>query len=554
MWARVLLFATLLRGVWTLPFSKLDLYEASIEELQLGLDNGYFTSVDLAYLARIDQVNHVGPKLNAVIETNTHALKQALALDRERKLAGKRSPLHGIPILVKDNIATLAGEGMNTTAGSYALLGSIVRDEATVTAKLRKAGAIILGKTNLSEWSQARGFVPNGWSGRGGQTTNPYYPGSNPCGSSSGSAVATAIGLAAASLGTETDGSIICPSSFNNLVGIKPTVGLTSRAGVIPIAMHQDTVGPIARSVADAAIILTMIAGQDPRDNFTSTAPFSVPDYTQFLDSQAIQGKRFGVPRRVFMNATLTRSHPSVQAEFEKALERIRKLGGLVVDPADLPSADEILHSQEYFTGRVQFKIGLNAYIKDLAYVPTNVSSMTDIIAFNDAHKALEEPEGYEDQSTLIVAEGTMGYNSTYHEALHRNHLLGRDRGIDAALKSHNLDALLLPSDGYTTIPAAIAGYPIVTVPLGFHPEDAKPLPETQTTHETLYPAPGMPFGLSFLSTAYTEHKLIGFAYAYEQYTHTRFGRRAYKEAVPTVQLKDVAMIQDEVNSVIFQS
>ncbi|CAE7128899.1 unnamed protein product, partial [Rhizoctonia solani] len=344
MWIRLLLLVNLLWSVRALPLNNLDLYEASISELQFGLMNGHFTSVDLvrAYLARIDQVNHAGPKLNAVIETNKRALEQAHALDQERKQTGKRSVLHGIPILVKDNIATLASEGMNTTAGSYALLGSIVRGEATVAAKLREAGAIILGKTNLSEWSQARGLTPTGWSGRGGQTTNPYYPGSNPCGSSSGSGVAAAIGLAAASLGTETDGSIICPSSFNNLVGIKPTVGLTSRAGVIPISTHQDTVGPIARSVADAAMILTIIAGQDARDNFTSTSPSPVPNYTQFLDAQAIKGKRFGVPRKVFMNHTLTKTHQSVHVEFERALERIKKLGGIVVDPTDFPSAEEM--------------------------------------------------------------------------------------------------------------------------------------------------------------------------------------------------------------------
>ncbi|KDN42662.1 hypothetical protein RSAG8_06619, partial [Rhizoctonia solani AG-8 WAC10335] len=300
----------------------LDLYEASIAELQLGLESRHFTSVDLvkAYLARIDQVNHAGPELNAIIETNVHALEQAYALDKERRTSGKRSALHGIPILVKDSIGTLASEGMNTTAGSYSLLGSVVRDEATVVAKLRKSGAIILGKTNMCEWAHARGDLPNGWSGRGGQTTNPYYPGSDPCSSSSGSAVAVAVGLAAGALGTETDGSIICPASFNNVVGIKPTVGLTSRAGVIPMSMYQDTVGPITRSVADAATILTVIAGRDERDNFTSTAPASIPGYTQFLDRHAIKGRRFGVPRKVFMNETLMKTHPSVNAEFERAL------------------------------------------------------------------------------------------------------------------------------------------------------------------------------------------------------------------------------------------
>ncbi|QRW22702.1 amidase [Rhizoctonia solani] len=498
MWTRLLFVAAFLYSAGALPLSSLDLYEASIPELEFGLDSGHFTSVDLvkAYLGRIDQVNHVGPKLNAVIETNTYAIEQARVLDIERKMTGKRSILHGIPILLKDNIATLAGEGMNTTAGSHALFGSIVRNEATVAAKLRKAGAIILGKTNLLPLTP-RGNIPIGWSGRGGQTTNPYFPGANPCGSSSGSGVAMAIGLAAGSLGTETDGSITCPSSFNNVVGIKPTVGLTSRAGVIPISIHQDTVGPIARSVTDAAIILTAIAGRDGRDNFTSNAPDPALDYTRFLDPQSLKGKRIGVPRKFFMDTTLDIVHPSIKIEFEKALGRVKELGGVIVDPADLPSAEEILTSREVFTNKIQFKVALNAYIASLDHVPTNVTSVADIIRFNDAHKELEETEGHEDQSGLILSEATLGYNSTYHEALRQNYLIGRDRGIDAALKDNNLDALLLPSDGHTTRPAAMAGYPIVTGELP--PPDTKPLPETQAPYETLYPAPGIPFGLSFL-------------------------------------------------------
>ncbi|KAJ1303838.1 hypothetical protein OPQ81_008259 [Rhizoctonia solani] len=552
--SKLLFFGGLLCDIRALQLSKPDLYEASIAELQNGLENEQFTSVDLvrAYQARINQVNHVGPKLNAVIETNPHALEQARALDQERKLSGKRSALHGIPILVKDSISTLAGEGMNTTAGSYALLGSVVREEATVVTKLRKAGAIILGKTNMCEWSYARGELPNGWSGRGGQTTNPYYPGSDPCTSSSGSAVAMAIGLAAGSLGAETRGSIICPASFNNLVGLKPTVGLTSRSGLIAMSMHQDTIGPITRSVEDAATILTIIAGRDARDNFTSIAPAVVPDYTEFLNPYAIRGKRFGVPRKVLMDATLANTHPSVNIEFDKALERIRKLGGVIVDPADLPSAEEILHRRETWALMVQFKICLKTYIKNLAYVPTNVSSVADIIAFNDAHKDLEKPEGCEDQSLLTLAEATQGFNSTYHEALHQNHMIGRDRGIDAVLKTHKLDALLLPSNMHTAVPAGIAGYPMITVPLGFHPEGTKPFPESQGPHQVLYPAPGMPFGLSFIGTAYTEPSLIGFAYAYEHHTRTRLKRRAYKEAIPTVQIEDVVSMLGG-DSIVFQ-
>ncbi|KAF8753006.1 Amidase signature enzyme [Rhizoctonia solani] len=512
-----------------------DLYEASIGELQNGLDKGDFTSVDLvkAYFARIDEVNLKGPKLRAVIELNPQAIAQAAALDAERKRTGKRSPLHGIPILLKDNIATLASEGMNTTAGSYALLKSVVPGDATVAAKLRKAGAVLLGKANLSEWANIRGtFISaSGWSAVGGQATNPYYPAADPCGSSSGSGVATAIGLAAGSLGTETDGSIICPSSYNNLVGVKPTVGLTSREGVVPISSHQDTVGPMTRSVADAAVILSIIAGRDKKDNYTQTAPSKIPDYTQFLDVNAIKGKRFGVPRAVFTDDSITGNHPN---------------------------AHEIPDSQELTVLKVDLKVGDLNVVFSLKSIPTKTGTLEKIIQFNDAYKGLEQPKGYEGQTIFIDAEATSGYNSTYYDALRENYKLGRQRGIDGALKSYKLDALLLPSNGtrnstsfeihdalnalvlgYTTTPAAIAGYPIVTVPLGFHPDDTH---VESAGPYTVFPAPGVPFGLSFLGTAYSETSLIGFAYAYEQRTHTRLKRLAYKDAIPKTQLQDIIL------------
>jgi len=521
-----------------------DLYEASIAELQSGLEKNQFTSVDLvrAYLARIDEVNLKGPKLHAVIEINPSALEQAADLDAERKKSGKRSQLHGIPILLKDNIATLASEGMNTTAGSYALLKSIVPSDATVAAKLRKAGAILLGKANLSEWANFRGKVASGWSGRGGQATNPYYPGADPCGSSSGSGVATAIGLAAGSLGTETDGSIVCPSSYNNLVGIKPTVGLTSRSGVIPISSHQDTVGPMTRSVEDGAIILSIIAGRDSKDNYTQTAPATIPDYTKYLDAGAIKGKRFGVPRAVFTNDTISGNDPYINVAFNKSLETIKALGGIVVDPVDFPSASEIVTSgDEWLVLDIDFKIDLNTYLKSLKSAPTGASTLAKIIAYNDAHKNLEEPEGYEDQSNFIVAQSTSGYNSTYYAALSNNYARGGSRGIDYALKKYKLDAIVLPTNGgYSTTPSAIAGYPIVSVPLGFFPNSTAVVPGSAGPN-TVYPAPGAPFGLSFLGTAYSEPSLIGFAYAYEQKTKTRLQRRAYAEAIPKTQLSHIA-------------
>ncbi|KAH7334988.1 amidase signature enzyme [Rhizoctonia solani] len=516
-----------------------DLYEASIQELQSGLERGDYTSVDLvtAYLLRIDEVNYKGPSLRAVLEINPHALEQAAALDLERRRKGKRSPLHGIPILVKDNIAIRASDG-NTTAGSYALLGSTVPGDATVVAKLREAGAILLGKTNLSEWSYLRDFsLDNGWSGRGGQTTNPYYPGADPSGSSSGSGVATAIGLAAASLGTETDGSIVSPSSYNNLVGIKPTVGLTSGRGVlIPASSHQDSVGPMARSVADAAVILSVIAGRDSKDNYTHVAPAEIPDYTCSLNIDAIKGKRFGVPRQIFTDDSMTGNHPSINIEFDRALATIKSLGGIVVDPADIPSAPRFSREDEMMIIKIDFKVDLNRYLQNLRYESTNGTTLAGILAYNNLHEDSEKPEGYMGQA-LVETESTTGYNSTYYTTLHSNYKIGRDQGIDAVLQAHALDALVLPTNGLTSSIAAIAGYPIVTVPLGFHPEDTAL--GTAGSH-TIFPAPGIPFGLAFMGTAYSEPSLIDFAYAYEQRTRTRLKRRAYSLAIPEIQLEHV--------------
>jgi len=517
-----------------------DLYEASVLELQNGLDASLFTSVDLikAYFARIDEVNLQGPALRAILETNPSALAQAAALHAERKVSGKRSLLHGIPVVLKDNIATLASEGMNTTAGSFSLLGSIVPDDAGVVKKLRAAGAIILGKANLSEFAEFRGNLPSGWSGRGGQTTNAYFPSADPCGSSSGSGVSASIGLTAVTLGTETDGSITCPTDHNNLAGIKPSVGLTSRAGVIPISEHQDTVGPLTRSVTDAAIVLSIIAGIDPNDNFTLAQPSPVPDYTQALDKNALVGKRIGVPRSVFLNETDTGLDPSVLAAFEEALDTIRGLGATVVDPADLPSAQEILVSNnETVVLDVDFKIQLNAWFEGLLVNPSGVRSLADLITFDNENPALEEPVNFTSQSEFIESEATTGMTAAYFQSLAFDKELGATRGIDAALQAFNLDALVLPAGGLTTVPAAIAGYPIVTVPLGFYPDNvtigsAGPL--------TVYPAPGVPFGLSFLGTGFSEFQLVGFAYAYEQKTMTRLARKAFPAAIPTTQLKDV--------------
>ncbi|KAH8097013.1 amidase signature enzyme [Cristinia sonorae] len=514
-------------------FSFPDLYEASIAELQEGLQKRQFTSVDLvkAYFARIDEVNLKGPALRAVIETNPSALAQAAALDRERRLKGPRGPLHGIPILVKDNIATLHSEGMNTTAGSFALLGSVVPRDAGVAARLRAAGAIILGKANLSEWANFRGRVPSGFSGRGGQATSPYVPLGDPSGSSSGSGIATAIGLTAGSLGSETDGSIISPSNNNNLVGIKPTVGLTSRAGVIPISEHQDTVGPMTRSVADAAAILSVIAGKDPRDNFTLAQPRVVPDFTKALNKQALRGARLGVPRALF-----ARSNRNIVAAFNASLDTFRRLGATIIDPADFPDTAELQASDnETIVLNTDFKVDVNQYIAGLIKVPTGVKNLADLITFNSAH-ADEElvPPFWTDQSTFIASQNTTR-DQAYFDALAADKDLGQTRGIDATLKKFRLDAILLPSN-VASGPAAIAGYPIVTVPLGFQPANVT-LSPAQPTRSM---GPNMPFGISFMGTAFTEFKLISFAFAYEQVTHNRLKQLAFPEAIPKTQLKDV--------------
>ncbi|KAH7910400.1 amidase signature domain-containing protein [Hygrophoropsis aurantiaca] len=519
-----------------------DLYEASIADLQSGLEKGAFTSVDLikAYLARIDEVNLKGPALHAVIETNPQALVQAAALDAERRENGSRGPLHGIPIILKDNIATLHEEGSTSvhlhTAPhrSHALFGSIVPRDAFVAAKLRAAGAIFVAKSNLSEWANMRGTVPNGWSGRGGQTTCPYYPNADASGSSTGSGVAMAIGLAAGSLGTETDGSIISPSSKNNIVGIKPTVGLTSRAGVIPISHNQDTAGPMCRSVADAASMLSVIAGPDPTDEATLSQPKKIPNYMEALKPDALKGARLGVPRSFFDVDKAT------ETTFNASLEVFRKLGAEIVDPADFEDDRELKESKsERLVLAVDFKVDVKKYIDGLAKVPTGVKDLADLISFNSSHADLELiPPYHDDQSEFITSDKTT-VDEAYHAALAEDLDLGRTRGIDATLKRYNLDAILLPTD-CASKPPAIAGYPVVTVPLGFQPEGIEPRPRAPPLTNLVEVAPGVPFGISFLGTAYSEFQLIGYAYAFEQATKTRLVRKAYPEAIPKTQLKDV--------------
>ncbi|KIK51132.1 hypothetical protein GYMLUDRAFT_50752 [Collybiopsis luxurians FD-317 M1] len=520
-----------------------DLYEAGILELQAGLDAGHFTSVDLvkAYFNRIEEVNLKGPALHAVIELNPSALSQAKTLDLERRMKGKRGPLHGIPVMLKDNMATIASEGMNTTAGSYSLLGSIVPADAGVVKKLRQAGAIILGKSNLSEWARARGIIQNGWSARGGFTTGAYYPNSDTCGSSSGSGVAASIGLATVTLGTETDGSISCPSSFNNIAGIKPTVGLTSRAGVIPVTLHQDTVGPMTRTVEDAALVLTVIAGPDVNDNYTLAQPLPVPDYSLALDKDALRGKRVAILRRTFFTETSPiQAHPYIFEVFDEAVKTIESLGATILQ-ANMSAIDEILTSRdESIVMAVDMKMQINDYFASLLENPSGVRNIADLIKFNEDNPELEIPEE-QDQSGLIAAEATYGPNSTYYEALRRYKDIAADGSINAVLREFQADAILMPGFG-TTFASALAGYPIVTVPLGFFPDNTTASHWPGKTSGSLYPAPGVPMGLSFLGTSFSEFELIGFAYAYEQATKTRLKRRAFKDAIPVTQLIDVIL------------
>ncbi|KAJ4475504.1 amidase signature enzyme [Lentinula aciculospora] len=510
-----------------------DLYEAGIVELQTSLDVGQFTSVDLvtAYLARIEEVNLHGAELRAVLEVSPIALKEAAKLDEERRTSGKRTMLHGIPVLLKDNIATSPLEGLSTTAGSHALVGSIVPDDAGVVKRLRKAGAIILGKANMSEFAYFRGSIPSGWSGRGGQCKSAYHPKGSPSGSSSGCGVAASVGLVTVTIGTETDGSIASPSSNNNVVGIKPTVGLTSRAGVLPIVAAQDTVGPMTRSVEDAAIVLSIIAGEDPNDRRTVSQPRIVPDYVKSLDINALRGKRIGVPRSSMPSGTTDALPQSMCSALDESLRIMESLGATIVDPANLPSADEIKRIDRLVLF-VDFKIELNEYLAALEGAPT-VRTLAEVIQFNIDHAELELPEGYSDQGKLIESQATNGRDEAYGKALARNLELGATKGIDAVLKEFNLDALVLPAKG-THTPAAIAGYPTITVPLGFFPDDEP----TKYDGPIAYPAPGMPFGLSFIGTAFEEYALIGMAYAFEQKTKMRTSRKAIAEAVPKTQLR----------------
>lgn len=509
------------------------LIEATLDDLVSGLDAGLFTSVDLvnAYTARILEVNST---LRMVTELNPDALSIAAALDSERAAGALRGPLHGIPILIKNNIAT--DDAMNNTAGSYALLGARVPSDATVAAKLRGAGAVLLGKTNLSQWANYRSAnTSNGWSAHGGQTEAAYFPGQDPSGSSSGSGVASSLGLALGSLGTETSGSILSPSAANNLVGIKPSVGLTSRYLVIPISEHQDTVGPMTRTVRDAAHILTAIAGPDPNDNYTSAIPFgSTPNYIDACTLDALRGKRVGVPRNV-IDVTGWDEGALVVAAFDAALDVLRAAGATVVDDITLPGYDLALGSSSDVVLAADFNTDVARYFAQLALNPNNVKTVADLRAFTQASPLEEFPardtQVWDDALALGYGNDAPEFWSNYTTNLRNAGLLG----ITGALQNFTLDALALPTAFSPFLPALI-GAPVVTVPLGRYPDNT-------TVQQNRFgnlnaTAPNVPFGFSFLGAPFDEFNLIGLAYAFEQTTLVRNTIKPYIE--PTTELVDI--------------
>ena len=492
------------------PPPAFELDELTITELQQALQAGKYNSRQLVekYSDRISDIDKKGPALYSVIEMNPDAEQIAAALDRERKERGPRGPLHGIPILIKDNIDT--NDRMMTTAGSLALEGSKPARDAFIVQKLRAAGVVILGKTNLSEWANFRSTKSSsGWSGRGGQTKNPYSLERNPCGSSSGSGAAVAANLCAGAIGTETDGSVVCPSSANSLVGIKPTIGLVSRAGMIPIAHSQDTAGPMTRTVTDAAIILNALTGIDPRDEATNASRGrSVADYTKFLDKDGLRGMRLGVARKHFGFSE------RVDKLIEDLLAEMKRAGAILVDPADIPTTGKFDDS-EFEVLLYEFKADLNTYLAGLG-PQAPVRSLKDVIAFNEKYRDREMP--YFGQDIMIKAEAKGPLTSKpYLAALRKNHLLTRTQGIDLVMKKNRLDALIAPTGGpawptdwingdhftggYSSA-SAVAGYPHITVPAGY--------------------VFGLPVGISFFGDAFSEPKLIKIAYAFEQATKAR--------------------------------
>jgi amidase len=501
-----------------------ELEEKTITELQAGMRSGQYTSRSLVeqYLGRIDALDRQGPALRHVLETNPDAIAIADALDVERNAgAGRvRGALHGIPVLVKDNIDT--ADQMATTAGSLALAGSHAVRDAFIVERLRAAGAVILGKTNLSEWANFRStHSSSGWSARGGQGRNPYVLDRTPSGSSSGSGGAAASSYCAVAVGTETDGSVTSPAAACSLVGMKPTVGLVSRSGIIPIAHTQDTAGPMTRTVTDAAILLGALAGIDPRDDATRASRVaSNTDYTRFLDPNGLKGARIGVARKKY-----TGYNPHVDAAFETALRVMKDHGAILVDPADIATAGQF-DDAEFEVLLYEFKTDLESYLRGLP-AGARARTLDDLIAFNRAHASEEMPFFGQEIFEMAAKKGPLS-SPGYRKALRKCRMMSRTHGLDATFAKHRLVALVAPtqgppslidlvngdpSGGSSTTPCAVAGYPAITVPMGY--------------------AFGLPLGITFMGLAWSEPALLKLAYAFEQATTVRKAPRF----LPTAEL-----------------
>jgi amidase len=482
-----------------------ELDEITISDLQDGMKSGKFTARSLVekYSARIAEIDKQGPAINSVLELNPEALSIADSLDQERKGKGARGPMHGVPVLIKDNIDT--ADRMMTTAGSLALVGSKPTQDSFVAQKLRSAGAVILGKTNLSEWANIRSsHSTSGWSGRGGLTKNPYVLDRNPCGSSSGTGAGISANLCALGIGTETDGSIVCPSSSNGLAGIKPTVGLVSRSGIIPISHSQDGAGPMCRTVRDAAILLGALTGVDPRDSATAGSQGkSFTDYTQFCDPNGLIGARIGVARKYFGFSE------AVDAVMEQSLDAMKKQGATLIDPADVETLGKFDES-ELLVFMYELKADLNSYLAGLG-PNAPVRTLKDIIDFNDRNRQKEMPYFGQDLFLKAEAKGPLT-EKAYIDALDKNHQLARTEGIDATMDKNHLDAIVAPTGGPAWLTdlvngdhvaggssnaAAVAGYPNINVTAGF--------------------VSGLPVGISFFGRAWSEPTLVRLAFAFEQ-------------------------------------
>jgi amidase len=493
------------------PVKPFELDEVTIPELQARFASGKLSAVSLAkkYLARIDELDRRGPALRSVIELNPDALEIAGNLDRERKARGSRGPLHGIPVLIKDNIAT--HDRMATSAGSLALAGSVAPRDAFLVERLREAGAVLLGKTNLSEWANFRGDrATSGWSARGGQTRNPYVVDRDPSGSSSGSAAAVAANLCAVTVGTETDGSILSPARFCGVVGFKPTVGLVSRSGIIPISRTQDTAGPMARTVADAAILLGAMTGEDPRDPATAaSADKALRDYSRFLDADGLRGARIGVVRKTF------NGHPQVEPLMTQLLTQMKGRGAELIDVPEMPTESDLWQMEEEVL-LYEFKAGINAYLADLG-PGASVRTLRDLIDFNERHRKEEMPWFGQEIFVKAEAKGPLT-EPAYLEALAKCRRATREQGIDAVMNQHRLDALMASGGGPAGVMdyaygdrstggggialAAIAGYPSVSVPAGF--------------------IMGLPVSVLFMGRAWSEPTVLRIAHGFEQATRAR--------------------------------